>query len=346
LRSYALIAAMNTNGGQNGGTAYQTPYSNAAFIQFAGFTAGSTASFFDFDGQPYSNITPLWSSSQGGNGIALFAYTAQLGNGLSATISAEDPTNRSSAIGSVVPTSVLGGRKWPDVVGNLRIDQAWGSAQVMGAIHDTFGATSATSGISDEQVGFAVGAGLKFNLPMLGKGDAFTAQVTYSKGATNYLLVNNNGAAVGIGGNAILTGFPVVTNTALNPVFDGVFIPGTGSMDLTTGWDVTAGYEHNWVPGWKTSLYGSYGQVRYTDAASAALAVQAGAGTAGSASWNAFQIGSRTVWTPVANLDLSVDVVYTKYETAFGGSTSATFGTFEDKGFLAGIFRAQRNFYP
>src|SRR5665647_775974 len=41
LRSYAIIAAMQTNGGAVGGTPYSVPFSNFAFIQFAGFTAGS-----------------------------------------------------------------------------------------------------------------------------------------------------------------------------------------------------------------------------------------------------------------------------------------------------------------
>ena len=56
----------------------------------AGFTAGKTGSFFDFDGQPYSNQSNVWVSDNGGNGVDLFAYTAQLGNGLSASIAAEN----------------------------------------------------------------------------------------------------------------------------------------------------------------------------------------------------------------------------------------------------------------
>ncbi len=79
---------------QQPGGAGRAPYtrlwSNAAFIQFAGFTAGKTASFFDFDLQPYSNQTNFWGSNHGGGGIEVFAYTAQFGNGLSASIAAEN----------------------------------------------------------------------------------------------------------------------------------------------------------------------------------------------------------------------------------------------------------------
>ncbi len=69
---------------------YTALWSNAAFIQFAGFTAGKLGSFFDYDLQPYSNQTNFWGSNLAGGGIDLFAYTAQLGNGLSASIAAED----------------------------------------------------------------------------------------------------------------------------------------------------------------------------------------------------------------------------------------------------------------
>ena len=61
-----------------------------AFIQFAGFTAGFTESFFSFGGA-YSIVA---SSSLAWDWLPLIAYTAQLGNGVSATFSVEDGTAR------------------------------------------------------------------------------------------------------------------------------------------------------------------------------------------------------------------------------------------------------------
>jgi hypothetical protein len=383
LRSYAIIAAMQTNSGFSntaniqtpGVNPYNAPFSNFAFIQFAGFTMGSTASFFEFDGQGYSNITPTWTSAQAGGGIPVLGYTAQLGNGLSATISAEDSQARQSSIldgrytaasnaTNAIGDNGYGGRRWPDLVANLRVDQAWGSAQVMGAIHDVYANNGTTNFVNSTSsaTGYALGAGLKINLPMLGKNDAITMQGTYSKGATNYILSQS-----GFGGGgafAIGSGYPLTvagTTVAQGPVFDGVITGAgyTGGVDLTTGYHVTAGYEHNWTPALKTSLYGAYGQLRYSDAASAQMianpAQMFGAGGAFTASgstsgnWSSYQIGSRTMWTPVTNLDLSVDVVYTHIHTAFSGSSytaTTSAGTFGDNGFWAGMFRAQRNFYP
>ncbi len=58
-------------------------------------------------------------------------------------------------------------------------------------------------------------------------------------------------------------------------------------------------------------MYGTYGAVKFGSIA-----------TPGS-DWNYSQVGSRTTFTPVANLDLSVDVMYQKLGTASAGA----FGT-------------------
>jgi hypothetical protein len=110
---------------------------------------------------------------------------------------------------------------------------------------------------------------------------------------------------------------------------------------LTEGWSVVAGYQHGWNRNWKTSLYGGYGAIHYNDVANAILS---GSPT-GDADWNFWQVGSRTVWTPVPNLDLSVDVLYNHIGTAFG-PRFALYAPAEDKGWWQGIFRVQRNFYP
>jgi hypothetical protein len=328
---YAQVGGTAAVGAQNGADAYVRFYSPVAFIQFAGFTAGKTASFFDFDGQPYSNQSNIWSSNNGGNGVELFAYTAQLGNGLSASIAAENnPGHRmgvSTTLGAAEYTlGAQAGQSMPDIVGNLRIDQAWGSAQLMAAYHQVNYALVTSPSDKD---GYALGAGLKFNLPMLGKGDYVQAQFTYGKGATDYV-----GSGLGIAQTVKQSGV-----TSYGPAWDSV-ITASGGADLTTGWSVTGGYEHNWVPGWKTSLYGAYGKLEYSDAASASLLVAAPLGTAGSANWSYWQVGSRTVWTPVTNLDLSVDVMYQGLSTAFTGPAVG------DNSWWSGMFRVQRNFYP
>src|SRR3954453_4929988 len=67
-----------------------------AFVQFAGITAGRASSFFDF----YAHDLEFVGLSAGSDvsSTNLFAYTATLGGGLSATISMEDPVFRRSPV--------------------------------------------------------------------------------------------------------------------------------------------------------------------------------------------------------------------------------------------------------
>ncbi len=322
LRSYIAGGYQWDNGA---GAAPGAGYIPRAFVQWAGITAGHAQSFFDFYSTPaYSNTTNVLGSDSGGSGENVFAYTAQFGNGLSASVAIED--NQYRRVGGI--GGGYGGQYWPDFVGNLRIDQAWGSAQVMGAVHQL---RSATAGIDDD-VGYAFGGGVTVNLPMLGKGDSISTQVAYSKGALNY---------VGSGLGTFTVNTDHVTGTGLvgyGPANDAVLV-GTG-QDLTTGWSVVGGFQHSWNPNWKTSLYGTYGAISYSDAACAAMG-----GASGTCDWQFWQAGSRTIWTPVANLDLSVDVMYNHINTATN-ITPAGFAGNEDKGWWQGIFRIQRNFYP
>jgi hypothetical protein len=105
-------------------------------------------------------------------------YTAQFGNGVSATIGLDDPTvfNRTpvynlasplntSALGAVAaPSAFLGalgtqnnayaGVHAPDVVGNIRIDQAWGLFQISAAAHEVNGSYNSL-GLSGLPTGIA-----------------------------------------------------------------------------------------------------------------------------------------------------------------------------------------------
>ena len=142
------VVSENEHGGDvNASTSFSA---NRAFIQWAGFTFGRAQSFFDF----YSNpATSYWGafpgSDTGDGGWFVMGYTAQFGNGLSGSIAVEAPrkTGIADGLGAIVggafvpvatgiPGNNYGGFQAPDVVANLRLDQAWGSAQIMGALHD------------------------------------------------------------------------------------------------------------------------------------------------------------------------------------------------------------------
>ena len=316
---------------------------------------GKTDTFFNFDGNPYTNSTVYWGSGEGGNGVHVWAYTAQFGNGLSASLSLEDPA---AARNGITNAGFNGGgsiayanQAWPDIVANLRVDQAWGSAQIMGAIHDV--RASDVGGVlygtaPGDDTGYALGAGAKLNLPT-GKGDFITGQVTYTKGALRYITGNN-----GTGNwQQVLNGTGAPPSFGFGVLWDAVVTGGgvahaNGTLDLTEGWSLSLGGEHHWNPHWKTSLWGDYGRITYSDAASNVLAVNIV--PSGFFDWDLYQIGSRTVWTPVTNLDLSLEVIYNHLNsgcTATGWlctSASGFLAPASDQSWWSGMFRVQRNF--
>ena len=200
---------------------------NRGFVQWAGFTAGLAQSFYKFYSVPAASYRGGYypASDTGDGGWWVWGYTAQFGGGFSATLAAEarrttqicDANSPAGATCTYAPGSFTGGAagaalapgngayggQWvPDVVANLRVDQAWGSAQVMGALHDLNASYySATTGVAPvaplnghppDQMGFAVGAGLKLNAPMIAQGDYFQSQFNYTQGALRYLFNTPN----------------------------------------------------------------------------------------------------------------------------------------------------------
>src|SRR6185503_9255228 len=148
---------------------------NRAFIQWAGFTFGQAQSFYDFYSVPATSYWGTFPASDTGDpGWKVLGYTAQFGNGFSATIAAEMRRTVSAGISNDGSTAnSYGGFQAPDIVANLRVDQAWGSAQIMAAApqgNPLYYLTPETSGHPDDKWGFAVGAGIKLNAPMIGQG--------------------------------------------------------------------------------------------------------------------------------------------------------------------------------
>ena len=200
-------------------------YTERAFIQIAGFTFGKTQSYFDFVGGAvcYGCGYGGHLSQFGAGGTVVFAYSATLGNGFTATIALEDGAARRTAIwdasndasnaltvgafpgpalvqdaGNIAGQTLgdYGAHSVPDIVGSLRVDQAWGSAQISAAAHQLrggwYGNNTTGAGANgtpfqapSDTFGFAVDAGVIVNLPWA-KGDRFYVEGAYSEGAPSY----------------------------------------------------------------------------------------------------------------------------------------------------------------
>jgi len=117
------------------------------FIQFAGFTFGKSASAYatPWHGYPGNNTSFLLGGHDTVTGVNNIQYTANFGNGVSGTIGLDEPIvfNRTTVANLTVPlnstggvANTYGGQHYPDLVGNLRVDQAWGLFQISGALHE------------------------------------------------------------------------------------------------------------------------------------------------------------------------------------------------------------------
>jgi hypothetical protein len=344
------------------------------FIQIAGFTFGKATSFFDiYPGASFAyNAGFVYTSDTGDAGQMVAAYTAQFGNGFSATISAEQArtaavTNMSAAGGAfslyTAPTSnnwgnAAGVAPWPDLVANLRVDQAWGSVLVGGALHQV-GAAYYTAGAPtshpENEMGFAITGGFILNLPMIARGDRFSAQAIYTEGAIKYAAVTPSGASGNFRG--MQSG-----DIGMGWFSDGVYTNPAGltggNIELTTAWSMSAAFEHFWTPALRTSIYGSYIDVSYSEAARGAICANGGAfgGVGGGnaagcdPSFSAWNLGSRTQWEPLRGLIMGVDVIYSHHNTATTatGLVAGQFGTVAvaDQSAWTGTFRIQRDFLP
>jgi Porin subfamily len=416
---YGTVRAYNRFGFTSDTTTTSTGnlYTERAFIQIAGFTFGKTQSYFDFVGGAmcYGCGYGGHLSQFGAGGTTVFAYSASLGNGLTATIALEDATQRRTAVWDasndvqnalvigVMPgpslqgpdagsiggaiTGDYGAHSVPDIVGSLRIDQAWGSAQVSAAVHqirggwygnNSTGAGATVLGVNsafaapEDAYGFAVDAGVIVNLPWA-KGDRFYVEGAYSEGAPSY--VGWSGSVQG--GFAQLARFSGATVGAVWP-FDSIFgtLAATGGAtghQLTTAWTIGAALEHYWTPAFRSSVFGNYSQTTFNGTAKTLFCASpqspirtlGGVAPTGAAAllgcnpdyvvWN---VGARSIWNPVPNLDVGLEIMYTRLEqkhdgalVRFNHSAAAggrAVGLYEpaNQEVISALFRIQRNFWP
>ncbi len=344
-----------------------------AFIQFAGFTMGKSVSQFD---TPWTNYPgnigdDLVGGSGDVTGVNQFSYTADFGQGISGTVSLQDTSayyttniwNTTGATGATIPTGVygtnsLGGTASPDIIGMIRVDQAWGLFQASVVAHDNhasyYNAALETSGHPGDAWGWAGQLGLSIKNIPTGAGDVINVSGTYANGASRYVFQSLVPTSYAMYGNTSFGG--AYQSIGFAGVSDGVF-GGTGtSIEKTTSWGIRGAYTHNWSPYWNSSVFGAYASMTYDGTAKALICAPiAGLLTAGSTcnpDFNIAQIGTITRWTPVKNLTFSGEVMYTALDQKYSGAivlpavATKPAATYElkDQNTWSFALRAQRNF--
>jgi hypothetical protein len=283
------------------------------FIQFAGFTFGKSYSAYatPWQGYPGNNTVYLLGGHDSVTGVNNIKYTAEFGNGISASIGLDDPTvfDRTVVANLNLPITPTGGLAntyagvhAPDVVGNIRVDQAWGLFQISAAAHEVNGsynilnsswtgvgaaffptlapagatglapgqpsALSEISGHPDSKWGGSVMMALQIKNIPTGAGDDIKMDVSWAKGTTKNVISTSSTSPffTMFGGSSIgyqSVGFGATTDAVWLPTFNG----GDGSLHLTEAWGIRGAFNHNWDAIWSSSLFGSYSAVRYDSVA-------------------------------------------------------------------------------
>ena len=337
------------------------------FIQFAGFTFGKSASAYatPWHGYPGNNSSFLLGGHDTVTGVNNIQYTAQFGNGVSATIGLDDPTvfnrtslyNLSTGISATgVGASAYGGVHMPDVVGNIRVDQAWGLFQISGAIHEVDGsynllntaavpagaigpagaspvAGSQFSGHPDTKYGGSVMAALQIKNIPTGAGDDIKIDASWAKGDTKNVISTSAASPNFLMQGGVPGQFGSANSIGFGPTTDGMWLPavngGDGNIHLTTAYGVRGAFNHNWDPYWSTSLFGSYSWVKYDAQTQLQYCAVYGAAVAGQGvtytcnpNYSVSQLGVVTRWTPVKNLTFSAEAMWMHLNTGFTGSAT------------------------
>ncbi|EIM28301.1 porin [Microvirga lotononidis] len=262
-----------------------------AFVQFGGLTAGRTVSFYDNSDLPTGHFGTLRFSDA--PTVNVFAYTFSFGNGFSATLSAEEGRFTGTTIAG---TSVFteAGQTYPDLVGNLKYAGTWGTAQLSGALHQlrSDNVVAFAPGVfdyPDSELGWSVSFQGSLNLPALGAGDAAWLAVSYADGALGYL---------GFGSTATV-------GTLRQSVVDA-YIGTDGDIHTGQGWSIAGGLRHYWTPTVRQNVFGSWARVEYDNVAPLAFPAGLGVGV----DFTEWRAGTNVIWSPVAGLDLGVEVLY------------------------------------
>lgn len=131
----------------------------------------------------------------------------------------------------------------PDLVGALGISQGWGSAQISGELHQVYPDIANNDPFGGEDnIGWAVGAGVNINLPFANSGSNVYFQAFYADGALSYI------------GNGI-------TGLSINDVD---IVSDYYGDDTNTGYSLSAGAYIQATPTVGLALDGSYAHTDQT----------------------------------------------------------------------------------
>lgn len=343
-RTFVRLRGANTSGNRNDpivNNGISTPSIastvaltiESAMVQWAGFTFGIAPENYAFMPSYMYHSNP-WTGFP--NGMKQIAYTASLGNGLSATVAIEDKNDLNNAGGTGNFTYLSRPDTAYALVGNIRLDQSWGFAALHGMVDNNsvrgdygtasgltgaaaFGNAlgviptySATSGGATFNA-YAIGGTLQYKLPILSPGDAVYLTANYTKGILSSLMstggLNNGGSTASdkrfLGGILRVDQNMVVTS-------------GSGStaspftLGSITGWNLAASGVHYWSSNWRSQVSAGYIEINPPTS----TLTEWGKGRL----WEA---AGSLIFSPVRDFDIGLEVQYLNLKNSIQNPSTA-----------------------
>jgi hypothetical protein len=320
---------ITNNGGYTNGVVSTTgPSLESAMVQWAGFTFGVAPENYAMMPSHMYNANP-WAGFP--NGMKQIAYTARMGGGLSATVALEDSTDMgySQQFRNRVNSAAL-------IVGNIRLDQAWGFAALHGMVGNNtvqknwvnytyvapalssdgkevnaaFAYIAPFSGFGNSangnvlpsgttaKTGWALGTTLNVKLPMIAAGDQLWLTANYTDGQLGALLSSGGLSNVNTAANRRLFGGLVRADSNLQ-------VTSSSTFDTVTGWNVAGAFTHYWTSNLRSNFTAGYVEINPPKVKDSSAGIQWGKGQ--------LQVyAAGLVYSPVRDLDIGVEVQYGK----------------------------------
>jgi len=317
-RTFVRLRGANTSGIRNTTIADKAAYGmsdnsttaltiESAMVQWAGFTFGVAPENYAMMPSFIYNANP-WAGFP--NGMKQIAYTATFGGGVSATIAIED--RKDFGYDQTAFTRV---ETAANIVGNVRLDQAWGFA----AIHAMVGNNSLNKTAVDTTVGtktfggYAVGATASFKLPMIAAGDQIWIGANYAKGMLGALASGGGMSNMATASNHRLMGGVVRVDTNLVQTSGLGTVASPAMFDSTTGWNVNAAFTHYWAAQWRSNFSAGY--------ISISTPTSSIASTWGSA--KLWEVAGGVIYSPVKDLDIGLELQYANLKNTMQNPAAA-----------------------
>jgi hypothetical protein len=227
-------------------------------------------------------------------------------------------------------------KSFPQVNGRIDFDQAWGTISAVGAVGQAVAVNPAGTYDKSKST-YAVGAGVKINLPQIAAGDVLWLNGGYADGmteyTTNWTSFKSSDTKRNVGGYVVNHPSWIVTSAGI---------------ETLKSWNAAGIFTHFWAPQWRHSFLASYGSVNGTTTSKALAWSQSGA--FGDAKvWN---VGTQLAFVPTKDFEIGVDVLYARVtqdiRRVSNGADNSTLSTStvtsEKTGNWTGRLRVERTF--